>query len=116
LFTLEAAVRELTEVPARLYGLRERGRVAEGWFADLVVFDPSTVGTGPTSVRHDFPAGAERLYNEGVGIAHVFVNGEEAVAGGAFTDARTGELLRSGVSTETVGVPGHDETGSNDDE
>jgi N-acyl-D-aspartate/D-glutamate deacylase len=106
LFTLEAAVRELTEVPARLYGLRERGRVAEGWFADLVVFDPATVGSGPTSVRHDFPAGAERLYNEGVGIAHVFVNGDEAVAGGAFTDARAGELLRSGVSTETVGVPG----------
>jgi len=108
LFTLEAAVRELTDVPARLYGLRERGRIAEGWFADLVVFDPATVGTGPTTVRHDLPAGAERLYNEATGIAHVFVNGQEAVRHGAFTEARAGELLRSGVSTETVPVAAHD--------
>jgi N-acyl-D-aspartate/D-glutamate deacylase len=73
-----------------------------------VVFDPATVGTGPTTVRHDLPAGAERLYNEATGIAHVFVNGQEAVRVGEFTHARAGELLRSGVSTETVGVPAHD--------
>src|SRR5207253_4336026 len=51
LFTLEEGVRELTDVPARLYGLRERGRVAEGWHADLVAFDPDTVGSQPARAR-----------------------------------------------------------------
>ena len=107
LLTLEAAVRELTEVPARLYGLRERGRVQEGWHADLVVLDPERVGTGPNQVRHDMPAGGERLYAEGRGIEHVIVNGREIVTSDQFTGNLGGQLLRSGVDTETVTVPGN---------
>jgi N-acyl-D-aspartate/D-glutamate deacylase len=106
LLTLEEAVKELADVPARLYGLRERGRVADGWHADLVVLDPATVGTGPTVAVHDLPGGGERLVNEARGIAHVFVNGREVIADGVVTGDLPGTLLRSGVDTDTVSVPG----------
>ncbi|MCH2172233.1 amidohydrolase family protein [Myxococcota bacterium] len=104
--SLEEAVRQLTDVPARLYGLKERGRVEEGWFADLVVFDPDTVGTGPTYTRYDMPAGAGRLYADAEGIEHVFVNGVEVVRGQNATGELPGTVLRSGRDTSSVEVPG----------
>jgi N-acyl-D-aspartate/D-glutamate deacylase len=106
LFTLEEAVRQLTDVPARLYGLRDRGRLAVGFLADLVVFDPAVVGSGPAQLRHDLPGAGERLYVESRGVEHVFVNGREVVRHGALTGALPGQLLRSGRDTETVTVPG----------
>ena len=107
LFTLEDAVRRMTDMPARLYGLRERGRVAEGWFADLVVFDPASVGSKPAEPRHDLPANGMRLYAEAIGIESVIVNGREIVnAAGEFTGDLPGMLLRSGRDTESVPVPG----------
>jgi N-acyl-D-aspartate/D-glutamate deacylase len=102
LLTLEEAVHQLADVPARLYGLRDRGRVTDGWHADLVVFDPADVGTGPTVAVHDLPGGGMRLTNEARGIAHVFVNGTEVVTGTEITGALPGTLLRSGVDTDTV--------------
>ena len=101
LLTLEEAVHLMTDRPAQLYGLRERGRVAEGWHADLVVFDPATIATGPAEVRTDLPGGGERLYATARGIEHVIVGGQEVVTGNAFTDARPGTLLRSGRDTRT---------------
>ena len=102
LLPLEEAVHYLTEVPARLYGLRDRGRVAPGYWADLVVFDPSTIGPGPVATRYDLPAGAGRIYGEAEGIHHVFVGGEESVRHGEFTDVRAGAIIRSGTDTDTV--------------
>jgi len=104
--TLEAAVRELTDVPARLYGLRGRGRIAPGWWADLVIFDEREIGCGPTYTRSDLPAGAGRLYADASGIAHVIVNGTEIVRGGESTGALPGTVLRSGRDTETVALSG----------
>jgi len=106
LLPIEESVRLLTDVPARLYGLRRRGRLAEGWHADVVVFDPDTIAPGPVHTRADLPAGASRLYAEAEGIAHVLVGGTEIVRGDALTGARPGTLLRSGRDTETVEVPG----------
>src|SRR5262249_12056369 len=62
LLPIEEAVYLLTEVPARLYGLKERGRLQEGWHADVVVIDPETVGTQEVRMRFDLPTGAPRLY------------------------------------------------------
>jgi N-acyl-D-aspartate/D-glutamate deacylase len=104
--SLEEAVHYLTDVPARLYGLRDRGRLVEGCQADIVVFDESTVARGPLSTRYDLPAGAGRLYSEPVGIAHVIVNGGRVVKDGCLADEGRGShgpgrLLRSGRDTRT---------------
>ena len=99
---LEAAIHKLTDIPARLYGLAGRGRLAEGWHADVVIFDADTVGPKPIEVREDLPGGAWRLYGEAEGVDTVLVNGEVAVREGEFTDARPGTLLRAGRDTVPV--------------
>ena len=91
LLPLEEAVRQLTDVPARLYGLKDRGRIAPGCHADLVVFDADAVGSGPTYVRDDLPGGGGRLFADARGIDHVFVSGVEIVRAGEATEARPGE-------------------------
>ena len=106
LVTLEEAVRMLTEAPARLYGVIDRGRVAEGYRADLVVFDPERVGPGPLRTRDDLPGGASRLYAGATGMEHVLVNGTEVVTHDMLTGALPGTVLRSGTDTRTVTVSG----------
>ena len=103
---LEAAIHKLTDVPARIYGLADRGRLAEGWHADVVIFDADTVGPKPIEVREDLPGGAWRLYGEAEGVDTVLINGEVAVSGGEFTDTRPGTLLRAGRDTVPVTATG----------
>jgi N-acyl-D-aspartate/D-glutamate deacylase len=102
LLPLEEAVHLITDVQARLYGLRDRGRVAAGWHADLVVLDEDRVGPGPVHTRFDLPAGAGRLYAEAEGIEHVLVNGTEIARGKELTGDTPGTILRSGRDTDTV--------------
>jgi N-acyl-D-aspartate/D-glutamate deacylase len=104
LLSLEEAVRLLTDVPARLYGLRGRGRVEVGAHADLVVFDADTIGPAPVGTKDDLPGGAPRLYAEAIGVEHVIVNGTEIVCHGELTGDRPGRVLRSGIDTDTVPV------------
>ncbi len=106
LLSWEAAIHQLTDVPARLYGLRSRGRVAEGFFADLVVLDPERVGHRSEYTRDDLPGGASRLYAEADGIEHVVVNGTEIVRHGDLTGATPGTVLRSGTDTDSVTAGG----------
>lgn len=80
---LEEAVRKLTSVQANLFGFEGRGVVAVGAHADLVVFDPATVGPGPLRRVRDFPANSERLTaDEPSGIHYVFVNGRPIITEG----------------------------------
>jgi N-acyl-D-aspartate/D-glutamate deacylase len=101
LMSFEEAITHLTDKPARLYGLRDRGRLQEGYFADVVVLDPDTVGPGEVYMKFDLPGGAGRVYGEAIGIEHVLVNGVPAVENGEILDARPGALIRSGRDTDT---------------
>jgi len=97
---LERAVHKLTAEPAGVYGLADRGVVEVGRKADLVVFDPATVGPGPLRRVVDFPADGERLTADSpVGVTHTLVNGVAIRADGEMDSAalatRPGRLLRT---------------------
>ena len=83
----------------------DRGEIREGYHADLVVFDPETIGCAPVTRRYDLPGGGDyRLYAEATGIDHVLVNGVEIVRKGEHTGALPGTLLRCGRDTRTVAM------------
>ena len=94
---LEEAVRLVTAVPAEHYGLHGRGRLAPGYAADLVLFDPARVAMRPTEMVYDLPRGQRRLLQRAEGIVDVLVNGAPVVADGAPTGRRLGRVLRGGV-------------------
>jgi N-acyl-D-aspartate/D-glutamate deacylase len=96
LIPMEQGVRAITSYPAQVFGLRDRGRVAPGAWADLLLFDPAQVGRGPAHRVADLPAGASRLTTESRGLHGVWVNGRKvADAGGIVGDApHAGQVLR----------------------
>ena len=101
LLGVEEAVHLITDAPAQLYGLVDRGRLEAGFHADVVVFDPATVGSDAVAMRFDLPGGAGRLYAGSRGVDHVLVNGRAIVRDGELTAERSGTLLRSGRDTHT---------------
>ncbi|MDX6284649.1 MAG: hypothetical protein QOG53_134 [Frankiales bacterium] len=102
LLPLERAVSMITDVPARLFGLRERGRLEEGFHADICVFDPEQIGSEDATLVPDLPGGAARLTAGSHGIVRVLVNGVETVIDGKSTDATPGTIIKSGRDTYTV--------------
>ncbi len=80
--SLEEAVRRVTSMPAELFGLADRGRVAPGLAADLVVFDPATITDHPPELVHDLPDGGPRLVQRASGIVWSFVNGRPMIREG----------------------------------
>ncbi len=83
--TMTEAVRRLTSLPAESLGLRRRGRLRAGYFADVVVFDPATVTDHATF---------EEPHQYASGVVHVFVNGEPVLRDGEPTGARPGRVVR----------------------
>jgi N-acyl-D-aspartate/D-glutamate deacylase len=102
LVALERAVQLITDVPARLLGLRDRGRLAVGSFADIVVLDGESVDSEPARRVYDLPGDSLRLTAGSRGVVRVLVNGQESIVDGEPTGARAGRLLRSGRDTYTV--------------
>ena len=101
---LEEAIHLMTDVQAKLYGLKQRGQLQEGWHADVIVIDPATIGTDQVAMRFDLPGGAGRLYAESHGVEQVFVNGKAIVRDGKLTSERNGTLIRSGRDTQTAAM------------
>ena len=94
--TLEDAVWRLTGQPAQAFRIAGRGLVREGYFADLVAFDPATIGTTPIERVHDQPGGADRLIVRSTGVEHMWVNGVATrSAGEDIPGVAAGRVLRS---------------------
>jgi N-acyl-D-aspartate/D-glutamate deacylase len=86
--TLPEAVRRLTSAPAQLFGIRARGVLKPGYAADLMLFDPGTVGRGAKQRVFDLPGGHPRLTTPAVGVHGVWVNGVRDL------QRRPGRILR----------------------
>jgi N-acyl-D-aspartate/D-glutamate deacylase len=93
-FTLEEGIRQLTQVPAALAGLEGRGALLPGHAADLVLFDPETVGPGTKYRVHEVPGAEARFVARPQGVAATIVNGEPIVEDGKLTGALPGRVLR----------------------
>ncbi len=94
--TLEEAIKKMTSMPADQYNQRERGRIKEGAFADLVVFDPDTIQDEATYVDpHRYPTG----------IHHVMINGRFVIKSGALTGERPGVWIKGPARPERVTIP-----------
>jgi len=98
--TLEEGIRQLTSDQADHYGIIGRGRVREGNFADLFMFDPATVGISKPRRAFDLPGGASRLVRDPIGVHGVWVNGTRVWDETAYcvNDSRPGHVLRKFAS------------------
>jgi N-acyl-D-aspartate/D-glutamate deacylase len=88
--TLEQAVRKITADTADIWGLKDRGRLAVGHHADIVVFDPETIARGEERPVFDMPGSGMRYVRDAEGIDTVLVNGQIAYESGRYTDAKAG--------------------------
>ncbi len=93
--TLEDAIRQITYNTATVWGLHDRGLLRTGMAADIVIFDPDTIGPRLPEVVHDLPAGAIRLKQTADGIKNTIVNGEVVLTDNEYGGATPGRLLRS---------------------
>ncbi len=94
--SLEDAHWRLSAYPAQAVGLKDRGFLAEGAPADVIVYDPDTVDALDQERLFDYPAGEWRLVQKAKGYEHIIVNGQTTFVDGACTDATPGKLLRHG--------------------
>ena len=92
--SLEEAVYRLTGKTALMHDLQDRGFLAPGQAADIVIFDPETIASKPREPVYDLPDGGVRVKREAIGIDYVLVNGEVLLEGGEHTGALPGQVLR----------------------
>ena len=94
--SIEQAVRRLTSDPADLFGISDRGRLHPGLAADIVIFDPETVGSGNRGERrYDLPGGGKRMVMPSQGVQYTLVNGDVVYADGQIVGSGSGRILRA---------------------
>lgn len=91
--TLERAVQRMTSELAEANGIKDRGTIAKGKFADLVLFDPDTIERGEEEQVYDLPAAKPRFIRHPKGIEMTVVNGQVVWRQGAYTAARPGVVV-----------------------
>src|SRR5687768_702241 len=89
-FTLEEGVRRLTSDPARKYRIPQRGRIAAGYWADLLLFDPATIGVTNLERVADLPGGGTRMIRSPRGVHGVWVNGLRVFDGAKYIRRQSG--------------------------
>lgn len=95
---LEEAVRQMTQQPAALLGLNDRGMLIPGYAADVMIFDPDRIGPGPKEFVHDFPNGEGRWCSKPEGVHATIVNGVPIVLDGKLVPdcGLPGQVVRPG--------------------
>ena len=94
--SIEQAVRRLTSDPADFFGISDRGRLHPGLAADIVIFDPETVGSGNRGERrYDLPGGGKRMVMPSQGVQYTLVNGDVVYADGQIVGSGSGRILRA---------------------
>ena len=93
-WTLEEGVRQITGVPASILGFTDRGTIKVGGWADMMIFDPETIGPWRKEFVRDLPGGGGRYRAYGHGVKATIVNGEPIVVDGALTGALPGQVVR----------------------
>ena len=93
--SVEEAIRRLTSDPARVFGIRDRGRIVPGAYADLNVIDLPALEMEVPEFVHDFPAGAGRWTQRAAGYAYTIVNGSVSIEDGNHTGRLCGRVLRA---------------------
>jgi N-acyl-D-amino-acid deacylase len=96
IMSLEEAHWRLSAYPAQAVGLRDRGWLGEGKPADIIIYDPDTVGAQPQERLFDYPADEWRLVQKALGYDRIIVNGKTTFIDGICTDETPGKLLRHG--------------------
>jgi N-acyl-D-amino-acid deacylase len=94
-WSLPEAIRRLTSDTADLFGIRDRGRLAPGAYADVNVIDLDALALPHPEFVHDLPHGAGRYVQRAAGYDHTIVNGVPFMESGEHTGALPGRLLRS---------------------
>jgi len=107
LFTLPQAIRKLSSDLADIYGIPDRGRLVEGAFADMILFDPASIAIGPTERIADLPANSSRLIRRAPGLRGTWVNGVRVFDGTGYVQTTPpGQVLtRFTGGTPGVGMP-----------
>jgi N-acyl-D-amino-acid deacylase len=96
LVPLELAINRMTQRPAELHGLTDRGLLAPGAIADVCVMDPDRLELREVRIEHDLPGGVARLVQSGQGYRAVFVNGVKTIADDEPTNAAPGVVIAAG--------------------